>query len=195
MAILAEVNKGWCRKLETSHYIQPATPSHRNVIVLSLCTPSNTHHDVSGGCVVGFHPVPAFPRAAFVLVICLMSPSHQSHRNIWREDNTLKASCSSLIAHRSVPTISHLSPYHISFIAKAWRPLDSWEKCPKSSPTWAMSVNLQLPPEAALFRKQLILFSLHPLMAESSQTLLTRPLTSSATTPACKTDSMTPVTK
>lgn len=132
------------------------TPSHRNVIVLSLCTPSNTHHDVSGGCVVGFLPVPAFPRAAFVLVICLMRTSHQRHGNIWREDNTLKASCSSLIAHRSVPTISHLSPYHLSFIAKAWRPLDGWEKCPKSGPTWAMlamSVNLQLPQEAALFKK------------------------------------------
>lgn len=81
------------------------------------------------------------------------SSEAQEHLELRTEtqDNTVKASCSSLIAHSSIPTISNLSPYLLSFIAGAWRALDSWEKCPKLGLTWAMlaiSAYLQLPPEA-----------------------------------------------
>lgn len=64
-------------------------------------------------------PSASFSRAASALLICLMSPSHPKHGNIWRQDNTLKAFCSSLIAHGSAPTISHLPPYRLAFIAQA----------------------------------------------------------------------------
>lgn len=64
-------------------------------------------------------PSASFSRAAPGPLICLMSPSHRKHGNIWRQDNTLKAFCSSLIAHGSAPTISHLPPYRLAFIAQA----------------------------------------------------------------------------
>lgn len=55
-------------------------------------------------------------------------------RRTERQDNTLKASCSSLIARSSIPTISNLPPYLLSFIAEAWRALDRWKKCPQIGP-------------------------------------------------------------
>ncbi len=69
-----------------------------------------------------------------------------------RQDNTLKASCSSLIARGSIPTISNLSPYLLSFIAEAWRAIDSLTKLGLTWALLAISVYLQLPQEAGPLR-------------------------------------------
>lgn len=93
-------------------------------------------------CCVWISPCASFPSSS----ICAdnlsyepVSSEAQEHLELRteRQDNTLKASCSSLIAHGSIPTIWNLCPYLLSFIAEAWRALDSWEKCPKSGLTWA----------------------------------------------------------
>lgn len=86
-----------------------------------------------------------------------VSSEAQEHLELQTEmlDNTLKASCLSLIAPSSIPTISNLPPYLFLFIAETWRPLDSREICPKLSLTWellASSVHLQLPPEVGSVR-------------------------------------------
>ena len=64
------------------------------------------------------------PEHTPVLVICGIRPSHRTHGDIWslptqKQDNTLKASCSALIAHGSVAPISNLSPYLLFIIAQA----------------------------------------------------------------------------
>lgn len=119
-------------------------------------TPSNRHSDVSES--VWMSPGASFSSSS----ICAGNLSYEpvssearEHLEPWaeRQDNTLKASCSVLIAHGSIPAISHFSPYLLYFIAKAWRPLDSWEKCIKLGMTWpilAISAYLQLPLEASL---------------------------------------------
>lgn len=120
------------------HEYHPAIPP--DTIHPSLSSPHTTRHTqlyIWRWCVWISLCVPAFPQAAFVLVICHMSPSHQRHRNIWsceQRGRITPLKASSLIAHGSIPTISNLRPYLLSFIAEAWRPLDSWEKWP---PNWA----------------------------------------------------------
>lgn len=75
-------------------------------------------------CCVWLCPCASFPSSS----ICAgnlsyepVSSEAQEHLELQTDslDNTLKASSFPLIAHSSIPTISNLSPYLLSFIAKA----------------------------------------------------------------------------
>lgn len=111
-------------------------------------TLANTHSSISDG------DVPAFPPAAFVLVICHMSPSHQMHRNIWSCEQTGRITpwkLPALIAQNPVYLKSlSLSPLHY-----CWSLMGTWQlgKQPQFGPDLSLAGRIAAtPPRGKMWR-------------------------------------------
>lgn len=128
----------WCPAYscqKAPYYVNPVTTPGTNMILpfnaLSLCT-THTHFYIWRWC-VSISPCASFPSSSICAGNLSYEPVSSEAREhlelrTERQDNTLKACCSFLIAHSSIPTSSYLSLYLHFIIAEAWRALDSWEK-------------------------------------------------------------------